>query len=916
MSGNDSYRTIQRSSAIGRVGTTHHGTSTETVLSKMVNNSQQRASGMMGGYYNSEAIMDITAERMSNNIDDYENILKTQPELELPIQILIASILSPKNANKIMIKHGLKKNPLPSDLANALLQSAKNASENVYNIKTILSKKLRKALFEVGSSVTIVMSEAAIDDVINGRVADLHGNMATESIKTKTIADAVAMATRNIGIFGNGTMPSSDTMGMESILNHMTGVRAQTPPTEIKMDVGKLADVKGFATPVYCDNPKLLGLGMAMENLVEKKKAALADAIGMRSFESLERLYHDVPGGIQDMVVLPRPNETSRKSQFRPILRDVPSECCMPVFQAGAPSKHSGYLFMIDEFGSFVSRDMRRDYWRNVSEIVGGNREAVSSILDRARKGISTDTEDDTLLAMAAAQSFRELAIKDIERKFMSGNLGNVSFGTMETFFNLMFERAMSGRQTRILYVPADMVIYWAYRYNPNGTGRSLLEDNKFLASMRSLILISNTETQLRNSIDYVKLGVVFDPNDPHKNKTKELIVDQFARNRLRSTPWNVTNPRRIVEMMQMAGVSFDFDGGDNYPGTKVSIDRQDIQQRAVDMELDQVAFRRLMMGFGLAPEIVDLSMNIEFSSKIVTSNELSLKRVMVTQDITNFFIRQYCIKAMLADPIQMAEYETIVKEWIAKLPEGEWDNEKKAQLDVGRIINIFLGAYEPTLPRPESSLAADIEEFNTHMEGIEKVIDVAIDEQAIGQLDNSALSEQLERFKAVYKQYHAIKWMVEHDFMTEILEDLRLAPDSGLPEIVSSTISHYRGINNMIKALVPRLVAQNTVDAEQLAAILENLDQFRDKTEGNISAPSGGGSDEPSSEDNEGGSGESGEEFDDPFGDLDETGGGEEGKADDSDADTGEEGKAAGGEEGGQTTGEAGPAEGNPGEA
>ena len=869
MNQNDHYRSIHRSPAIGRVSSGKHGTSSDTVLSKMVNS--RGRGGLAGGYYNSEAIMDITAERTANNIDDYENILKTQPELELPIQILIASILSPKNANKILLKHGVKKNPLPAELVNRLIQSAKNCTENVYNIKTMLAKKLRKALFEVGADVTLIMSEAAIDDVINGRIADLHGKMATEGLQTKVIADAVADATRNIGRFGNAV--ANQDMGLESMFSQHASPTIDAPAGELKMVCTGWEKIKNFKEPIYCDNPKLLGLGMALENLVEKKKAAINNNSGIRNYEQLDKLYHDVPGGIQEMVVLPRPNETSRKSVNRPILREVPPECCMPVFQAGAPSKHSGYLFLIDEFGGFASRNLRRDYWRNVSEVVGGNREAVSGVLDRAAKAMSTDTENDTMLAMAAQQSFRELAIKDIERKFLNSTMGNVSVGELESFFNLMFERAMCGRQTRVLYVPNDMVVYWAYRYNENGTGRSLLEDNKFLASMRSLILISNTETQLRNSIDYVKLGVVFDPNDPNKNRTKELIVDQFARNRLRSTPWNMTNPRRIIEHMQMSGVSFDFDGGSDYPGTKINIDRQDIQQRAVDMELDEVAFRRLMMGFGLAPEIVDLSMNIEFSSKIVTSNELSLKRVMVTQDITNYFIRQFSVKAMLSDPIQMEEMSNIVKEWVTTLEGDDWTDEKKAALDVNRIINIFLGAYEPTLPRPESSLAADIEEFDTYMGGVEKVIDTAINEDAIGSLDNSMLNEQVGRFKAIYKQYHAIKWMVEHDFMTEVLEDMKLTPNAELPEIITSSISHYRSVNGMIKALLPRLVSQNIVDSEQLQTIMENLDQFRDKTESNMSAPSGG-SDDVSSSDEDVPSGDDpdgagGDPFvDDPFSD------------------------------------------------
>lgn len=874
-------RGITSTTGVGRVGVGDVSSSSDVILSKMVNDRSALSLNIPGGgLYASDSLLDITAERQSTNIDDYENILLTQPDLELPIQILISSILSPKTANKITLKHSLKPNELPPELSNKLLQSAKNCVENVYKIKDGLSDKLRKGLFTQGSSISIIMGEAAIDDVINGRLRGL--GVATESLRKTTISEAVASATRPMGYLSDGKA-RSERMGLESLLGAASNMAV--PSSYPKLDVGSLAGLKGFECPTVEDNPAVLGVGIALENMLEEKRQQLSSLTRRGSVDHIDQLYHDIQGGIQDMVIFPRPEEASRKSKTRPVKREVPTESCTVIFQTGNPKKHIGYLFLLDGFGGFASRDMRRDYWRNVSDMVGGNRETISSILSQAGQSIKTETQNDTLMAMATSAYFRDMAKSDIERRMMNGSIGNGTVADKEAFFNLMFERAMSGRQTRILYVPADMVSYWAYRYNSNGTGRSMLEDNKFLAGIRSMLTVANAETALRNSIDYTKLGITLDEKDPHKTKTKEQIIDQYVRHRLRSTPWNTTSPRKIIEMIQMAGVSIDIDGGDNYPGTKVSITREDIQQREVNMDLDESIFRRLMMGFGIAPEIVDLSTQIEFSSKIVTSNELSLKRVMMLQDITNYLIRQEAIKTFLSDPVQMDEFEDIVREYIAKSSET---NEVKAAVDVRRVVNLFLGAYEVNLPRPENGLEADMAEFEVYMNAVDKALEAIVNEEALGGLDDSSLADQYRRMVAIVRQYKAMQWMSEHDFMTTLLTEVKQAEEEGLPDIVAQTVSHYKGFNALIKSMVPRLMAQNVSDSEQLTEILNRLERFRTNTE---AGDGSGDSADGSTNSSENAGVEGGGSDDDLFGDDTF----EEPKEDPGQADGGDKGNSTG---------------------
>lgn len=823
-------RGVTPTTGIGRVGHGQSTSSSDAILTKMITD---RGGNSMNnpsmGYFASDALMDITAERQSSNIEDYENILLTQPDLELPLQILLSNILSPKVANKITLKHSLKKSVLPAALAAKLLEEAKDCSENVYKIKDDLYTRMRRAMITHGSDVVILVAESALDDIINGRLKGLN-KVATESLRNAEIKDIMKAADRGLGYFGKAPTTEStvkSAMGMESILSRVAN-HETTAAGGVTLDYGRLADIKGWVSPILIDNPAILNVGIAIENLLEEKRQALDNLRHGASLDSLDSLYHELDGGIQEMLILPRPDETSRKSKLRVQRRKVSPEACTVVFEPGNPERIRGILILIDEFGAFVSRDTRRDYWRNVGEMVGSNRETISSILNKAADQTSTNGLNDSMLAMASNAHFRDLTIQQIESMALNGTIGNVTVGDKEAFFNIMMERAFSGRQTRVLYVRADLMSYWAFKQNPNGTGRSILEDNKFLTGIRSMLTVANTETALRNSIDYVKLGLTLDPNDPNKTRTKETTIDTFVRNRLRSTPWNTNQPRRIIEMMQMAGVSFDIDGGDRYPGTKVNITREDIQQREVNMDLDTSIFRRILMGMSMSPEIVDLSMSIEFSSKMVTSNELTLKRILMSQDIANRLIRSDIVKTFLADDVQIARFEEIIRQYITEM---DVSDEEKAKVDVNRVLRVFLSVYDVALPRPENGLESEIAEFETYMTSVTTVLENVWNKDALGGMDDGQLSEEFDRMVALAKQYAAIQWMIEHDFLPNMVKTFMGDQPGAIQPIVLESVKHSRTLYNLMLTMMPRLKALNVNVSEQFEAVMTRIDQFRSET-------------------------------------------------------------------------------------
>mgnify|MGYP003618520032 FL=1 len=110
-----------------------------------------------------------------------EHIIKLFPDIELSIQILVSSILSPKNMVDISLNYKLDESlDIAPNISAELLNIIKADINKQYKLEEILPEILREALFESGAYITTVIPESSVDEVIN---SDLIASFSTESIK-------------------------------------------------------------------------------------------------------------------------------------------------------------------------------------------------------------------------------------------------------------------------------------------------------------------------------------------------------------------------------------------------------------------------------------------------------------------------------------------------------------------------------------------------------------------------------------------------------------------------------------------------------------------------------------------------------------------------------------------------------------
>ena len=111
-------------------------------------------------------------ENIYNNIkavkQNNKNIIKLFPDIELAIQILVSSILSPKKMTDIQLNYKLDKNfTINSVILASIIEKVKTYMNDEYELEEKLPEILREALFNTGAYALAIIPESSVDEVIN-----------------------------------------------------------------------------------------------------------------------------------------------------------------------------------------------------------------------------------------------------------------------------------------------------------------------------------------------------------------------------------------------------------------------------------------------------------------------------------------------------------------------------------------------------------------------------------------------------------------------------------------------------------------------------------------------------------------------------------------------------------------------------
>ena len=711
---------------LSRLSSIREDPEVEAVLSKLVQDERRGGDPKLRANLSARQLSSGTLKRISQrtitDIQDAKALIQILPDLELIMQILISSILAPKDMVTARLSYSVDKTRFTSEVMGKMLTVVQTFFDDTYKINDLLPKMLEDILFLKGSYPVLILPENAIDEIINNprRVSFEH---LLESAQYKQ------WNSDHIGLLGPG--PTAETAGrsqaglesegfgtqMGSMLNYKADLFVTTPttgkgPADLKLRVIDNPDIlkrqrlqerirkERVATVLgkrQLGNRLKTGQPVAVERLpptgrVSNENLNASTIItGVRSQPSSFTSFSDHGvyrsrsrhRSLSHTVAIPTPDRLDRPSVGHPLVTRWPSEAVIPVHVPGEPKNHVGYFLLLDEWGNPVSLETNRDYYSDMGMMLKQNTTLTSQLINTTNRATNGRQDPNTQEEIRELeQAYVDVVENDLRQRLKSGVYGsNVKIARPTEVYRMMLARTYSQQLTQLLWVPAEMMTYMAFDYDEYGIGQSLLAKSKIIGGLRAVLLFANVTAGVKNSINRTRLKITLDPDDPDPEQAVEEYIHNYVRSSRGMLPIGINEPNDILSYLSNASVEVEVapNGNQRYPETSMMVENTKSDIGKPDTELEESLKDRHTMSLGLSPEMVNNARGADFATSVVQNNLLLIKRVMTYQGEFLPYLEEFMQRFTISSEPLMEELRAIVRANIEHLSKAQVNDQRAA---------------------------------------------------------------------------------------------------------------------------------------------------------------------------------------------------------------------------------------------
>lgn len=823
-----------------------------------------------------------TKEKTKSNDD----ILELFPDVELAIQILTSSVLAPNDMVNIVLQYIPPTIALPSSVKQTLLDTISNYMDENYDITSKLQTILKEAMFTKGAYIEAIIPEASLDDIINQ--TNYNG------LSLESFASDPRYSSHYLGSDNNKYYITTEN---RNPLTRSTFLNVNLPGKPSNPNKGTEITQEDLSIQIT-DNPKVLLYSRSLLKKIEKESnkfnsKALNFSTEAIVEEELDRLFKpDTKLLNRDYIYAKQAEDASRESIGSPLIIKLPTEAVIPVHATSDTSKHLGYFVVLDENGNPIDvKDGLLTYNEAMSNITFLNNSNASGLINKAKLALHGANKP------VATLKELEPLYNDIVENMIKSRLRNgmfrelVDLNESADIYKVMLTRSLKAQQTKVLFLPSDLVAYYAFEYRDNGTGKSLLEKNLLLYSMRSMLLFARLMASIKNSITTTVVSATLDEQDPDPESSREKIISESLKTRQSTIPLGLIRPDDLTEWTHRVGFLYKI-SHPALPNIELDIQDQSPNKTIPDQELDDKLAERIYMSFGLTPEIVLSGYNSDFATTVAAKNLLFAKRCTTTQLVLMKHVTNHIRKIIKNDYILVDKLTEIIKTNIKEIKrvvsksDAVEDDINLKKISDNNLIDYLVKQYVlniqvelPSIVMIDASVSkAAFEEFKTNCDSL---LDDAFNSTVFNEKFAGKLSTDIEMYKDVLKGIARIEWAMSNNFLPEVTGMLR-RDDEGKPEVDS--FGKYLTYKESMVELIEQF-------AKEASKSKEKTDKIMDKVEESMGGSSDGGGDygaEGSEGGDEGASGEEGSDGGSEEGGMgSEAGGGDIGDNGDSDGDT-----------------------------
>lgn len=747
------------------------------------------------------------SQQTNSLLRNNEDILDLFPDTQLGIRILVSSILSPNDMISDKVTFTSPDIRLPSSVKMILTDTIRTYIYSNYNVFDDLNTIIEEALITKGAYIHAIIPEASVDDVIHQRVKE--GVFSNESL-VKLVDDNI-----------KGDYEITNENYVQYTYN---GKSDKYTPEDLGVNITSNYNILN-ARNIALEAMKDFNFNKLNPNL----------SFDMSTESNLDELFVQPSSYNYNRVqTITTGKDATRLSLSKPLIMKLPVDSVIPIHVIGDPSKHIGYFVLLDESGNpinyksleYSNEVMMQSFLQNEST-TGFNR---FTLVDKAKANLNQQVGKDKILNNLS-DLYNSIIGGMIEKRLKLGNIWKLGeIDDVADVYRTMLTRALKHQRTNLLYLPKELVNYFAYDYRDNGTGKSLMEKNSVLYSIRAILLFTKLMAQVKNSVTNTKVTVNLDEDDPDPEKTIADITNLAMHSRRTIFPFGVVNVKDLSQWAQSLGFYFDFKGN-GIPNMEVNFEDTSTNKTVPDTAVDEDIRRMIFMGFGIPAELMDAGIQPDFATTVVSNNILFAKYILQLQKKTNKCIKDLVRKIMLNDGVLQAKFRNTIIENMADIKKHMKselrlkDDDVDKKLTTTSVCNYIIKKYamelEVTLPEPEVNEADSLQKaLDAYKNNLETYLDVILDSNVFTDKYLGKFSNEIDGVKGVIKSILIKKWAEENNFLPEVSEILTKDIDDKPFIDLNDELSGF--INSLAEFIVPVF---KTIDKEKT-----NLDKKMDK--------------------------------------------------------------------------------------
>ena len=392
-----------------------------------------------------DSISDVTAKKITNTT----SLKELLPDVELAEEIMVSSILSPKDMLDSKLLYTLSNNSEHPEAAAAFIETVEDYFDNELGLSDNQSEILHEILFQSGSYILAIIPESQVDSVINS-----NSTVSVEHVRERTV---IGSAT-HLGILGQGNnqhTTSKTHVNLESITDYCR------PPNGVLNQYTEVSDdFTALKLPVQLDlirNRKIRSILQEANIGLEARKGYGVKETKSKSKEDRfgESLFKKRKFVGKELVRLSY--DQYAKNQSHPLVMRFPSEATIPVFVKGDTGNHVGYFVLIDEMGGVISKTKDADYYNQIQNNFEAQQNDADSFINQTHEAVYGKKVNYHQLTLQQIEEYYAKTIEeDLLARLKNGAYGEgLDIAKNSEVYRLMLGRALAKMGTRLIFIPA-----------------------------------------------------------------------------------------------------------------------------------------------------------------------------------------------------------------------------------------------------------------------------------------------------------------------------------------------------------------------------------------------------------------------------------------------------------------------------